>query len=238
MLEVVSSLAEAGVAGWPLGLTLAALAAGGRLREARRRESLNRALHELRRPVTSLVLEPGAGKGPGSHAIRVTLAALDDLDREINGDRLRPSPRPVALRALLEPAVERWRGIAAASSRSLVLTWRAGSAMVMADPARIARALDNLIDNALRHGGLRVTVDASICPRGARIAVADSGRWAGRNRGSPDPRHGHGLKVVGDVAREHGGRFAVQGSPAGTRAVLELPLAPAAIPAAEAALAA
>ena len=238
MLDVVSGLAEAGVAGWPLGLTLAAVAVGGRVRESRRRVALNRALHELRRPVTSLVLEPAAEEGPGSHAIRVTLAALDDLDREINGGRPRPAHRPVGLRALVEPAVERWGRVAAAARRSLTLTWRAGSAKVLADPARIAQALDNLIDNALRHGGLRVSVDVSVSQRGARIAVTDSGRWSAGNGDSADPRHGHGLQVVASVAREHGGRFAIDASPAGTRAVLELPLAPAAIPAAEAALAA
>src|SRR5436190_21216316 len=143
MVQAVTGLAEVAVAGWPLGLTIAAVAAGDRVREARRRASLNRALHELRRPVQSLVLASSADPGPGPHAIRVTLAALDDLDRRINGERPRPAPRPVSARALVEPAVERWRGIAVASRRSLTLNWRAGSAAVLADPGRIAQSLDN-----------------------------------------------------------------------------------------------
>src|SRR5204862_1198189 len=77
MMQAITGLAEVAVAGWPLGLTLAAVAAGDRVREARRRASLNRALHELRRPVQSLVLASSADPGPGPHAIRVTLAALD-----------------------------------------------------------------------------------------------------------------------------------------------------------------
>jgi signal transduction histidine kinase len=238
VLEAITQLGEVALTVWPLGLTLAVVAAGDRVREARRRSALNRALHELRRPLQSLVLVSGTDPGPGSHAIRVTLAALDDLDREINGDRPCPTRRPVAARALVEPAVERWRGAAAASRRSLTLNWRAGFAMVMADPARVAQALDNLIDNAVRHGGLRVSIVAAICPRGLRISVSDSGTWSGELRRPRESRHGHGLKVVATVAREHGGRFGMQQSPAGTTAVLELPLAPAAIPAAEAALAA
>jgi two-component system sensor histidine kinase TctE len=104
----------------------------------------------------------------------------------------------------------------------------------MADPDRLAQALDNLICNAIHHGGLRVSVDASLYSRGVRVCVVDSGgphRDPGR-RG--DPRHGHGLRVVSTVAAEHGGRFLVRSSPAGTRAILELPFAPDASPAAAA----
>src|SRR5215218_9203684 len=128
----IGALAELGAAGWPLGLVLAAAVAGDRVREARRRTALNRALHELRRPLQALVLSSGPSRGPGAHAIRVAIAALGDLDREINGGRRRFAPRPLACRGPVESAVERWRGLAATARRSLVLRWRAGSAVVMA----------------------------------------------------------------------------------------------------------
>ncbi len=214
-----------GAAGWTLGLALAVLVVGERIRDAGRREALNRALHELRRPLQSLVLSPVTARGPGSHAIRVALAALGDLDAEINGGRRRFEPRPVVCRALVQPAVERWRGIAAAADRSLVLRWRAGSAMVMADPERLAQALDNLIHNAIRHGGLRVQVEAHAFAAGVRISVLDSGATRGAGGAGRDPRHGHGLRVVAAVAAEHGGRFLLRVSPAGTTATLELPFA-------------
>jgi signal transduction histidine kinase len=121
--------------------------------------------------------------------------------------------------------VERWRGIAAAADRSLVLRWRAGSAMVMADSARLAQALDNLIHNAIRHGGLRVQVEAHAFAAGVRISVLDSGRARGAGGAGGDPRHGHGLRVVSAVAAEHGGRFLLRVSTAGTTATLELPFA-------------
>ena len=121
--------------------------------------------------------------------------------------------------------MERWRGIAAAADRSLVLRWRAGSAVVMADPDRLAQALDNLIHNAIRHGGLRVQVEAHAFAAGVRISVADSGAARRAGRAGRDPRHGHGLRVVAAVAAEHGGRFLVRASAAGTTATLELPFA-------------
>ena len=217
---------EMAAAGWPLGLTLAAVVATDRFRTARRRTVLNRALHELRRPLQAMVLSSGPGRGPGSHSVRVALAALGDLDREINGGRRSFAPRPVACRAVVQPAVERWRGIAASSRRSLTLRWRAGPAVVLADPDRIAQALDNLIDNALRHGGLRVSVEASLHANAVRISVVDTGgTGGGASRGS-DPRRGHGLRVVSAVATEHGGRFWLRRSAAGTVAMLELPIAP------------
>lgn len=224
MADVIP-LAEVATGGWPIGLTLAAAIAGDRVREARRRVGLNRALHELRRPLQALVLTSGAAQGPGPHAIRVALAALGDLDREINGGARSFAPRPIACRGVVQPAVERWRAMAAVGCRSLVLRWRAGSAVVMADPDRLAQALDNLIDNALRHGGLRVSVDASICANGVRIGVCDGGppQFAAARRA--DPRHGHGLRIVSAVAAEHGGSFEIHRSPAGTVATIELPLA-------------
>lgn len=220
------TIAEVGLASWPLAVTIAVAVAGARVREFRRRGALNRALHELRRPLQALVLSSGRDEGPGAHALRVALIALDDLDREINGSERRVEMRPVDCRALVQPAVERWRGVAAATRRSLVLRWRAGAALVLADPDRVAQALDNLIDNALRHGGLRVYVDADVCAGGVRIAVRDSGGTPQRAPRSRDARHGHGLAIVSRVAAEHGGHFRMLRTPAGATATLELPLAP------------
>jgi signal transduction histidine kinase len=226
----MSSVAQLAIAGWPLCLMLAVVIAGDRVREARRRRGLNRALHELRRPLQALVLAAGPADGPGPHAVRVALAALGDLDRAINGGPRRLARRPIACRALVEPAVERWRGPAAAARRSLVLNWRAGSPLVIADPDRIAQALDNLIDNALRHGGLRVRVEASLSPIGVRIAVTDGGPARFGRKREHDPRHGHGLEIVAAIASEHGGRFEMRRGPAGTTAILELPRAPGPLP--------
>jgi signal transduction histidine kinase len=230
------TIAQLGLAGWPVAVTLAAATARERVRRLRHRGALNRALHELRRPLQTLVLSSGPDRGPGAHALRVALTALDDLDREINGEPRRVELRPVDCRALVQPAVERWRGVAAATRRALTLYWRAGSASVLADPDRVAQALDNLIDNALRHGGLRVSVDADLCASGVRITVRDTGGVTKPARRSRDARHGHGLEIVSRVAAEHGGRFRMLETASGATATLELPLAPRPIPAAKRAL--
>ena len=219
-------MAELGVAGWPLGVALAAAFVGDRVRTARRRATLNRALHELRRPLQALALaraRPGASSAIG--AAELALVALDDLDQEINGTPRPPAPRPVACRALVQCAVERWRGPAAQARRSLELCWRAGEALAMVDPRRVAQALDNLLANAIEHGGLRVRVEATTAADRVRISVSNAA-LASPTNGRRDPRHGHGLRVVASVAAAHGGRFLVQHPAGAWVAVLELPLAP------------
>jgi signal transduction histidine kinase len=234
-------LAELGIAGWPLGLTLAVAAVGDRVREARRRAALNRNLHELRRPLQALVLAPASShRAPVPAAVELALAALDDLDREINGSARPLALRPVACRALVESAVERWRGRAAEARRSLELRWRAGAAMAMADPCRVAQALDNLLANAIEHGGLRVWVETTIGPRGVRISVSNTAPRApdrAENHAGRDPRRGHGLRVVASIAAAHGGRFVVHRPAGGWAAILELPLADLPLSVAETALA-
>jgi signal transduction histidine kinase len=226
------ALAELGVASWPLGVVLAAALVGDRVRNVRRRAALNRALHELRRPLQTLALAPASsGRTPAPAAAELALAALDDLDHEINGSARALAPRPVACRALVESAIERWRGPAAEAHRSLELRWRAGAVMVMADPCRISQALDNLFANAIEHGGLRVRVEAATGARRVRISVSNAALRTPLHA-RRDPGRGHGLRVVASIAAAHRGRFLVQHPAGAWVAVLELPLAPTPLPAA------
>ncbi len=90
-----------------------ALLAAVRVRESRRRSRLNRALHELRRPLQALALAPAAGFRRGAPAtpdsLDLALAALEDLDGAVNGAPAAIRLRPIAGRALISAAVERWR---------------------------------------------------------------------------------------------------------------------------------
>jgi hypothetical protein len=84
----MTELAEIAV-GWPLAATMAAVAAAQGLRNGRRRGALNEALHELRRPLQAIALA-GAGGTVGSppvveSSVRLAAAALERLDREVNG---------------------------------------------------------------------------------------------------------------------------------------------------------
>lgn len=227
------------VAGWPLVVTMAAAVTVQGLREGRRRSSLNEALHELRRPLQAVALASGprlATAGAGGEAIELAAAALERLDREING-----GPRP-AMRGAIDglslagAAVERWQEAARLAGARLELRWNAGQATVGGDRAALGQALDNLIVNAIEHGGPTIVVSARVREDRLRVAVADSGRRS-RSRARQEPlaaaaiarlsgrrRHGHGLAVVRRIASEHGGVFALRRSQAGTLAVLELPL--------------
>jgi signal transduction histidine kinase len=227
-------VATALAAGFPVALIVAAAVAHHR----RRRMALNRALHELRRPLQVLALTSGAQSPARAPATAdLALAALEDLAGQINGAPRALKTRPVASRGLVESTLERWRGPAAAARRSLDLQWRAGAATIMVDPCHAAQALDNLLANALEHGGLRVWLDVAVRDAVVRISVCNTTvrrparrQWTGR-----DPRHGHGLRVVAAIAARHGGRLTVEQASGVWIAALELPLA--ALPVSEAVVA-
>lgn len=226
-------------AGWPLAVTMAAVAAAQGLRAGRRRSALNQALHELRRPLQAIALAGGGEAGPPpvvESSVRLAAAALERLDREVNGGTLQRPAEAIELRPLLEAAVRRWQARASLGGSSLSLRWRAGRAVAVGDRVDLAQALDNLLVNAIEHGGPAISVDARPHKGRLRIVIADSGRASRPEARRETPaeaiarlsgrrRHGHGLAVVRQVAAAHDGRFALRRSERGSLALLELPLA-------------
>jgi signal transduction histidine kinase len=236
---VLAPAFEEVVGGWPFVLAIAAAIGASGAREARRRAALNEALHEVRRPLQVLALTaPVAGTPAGEFEgpVRMAAAALERLEREINGAGGGTAVRTrVRIAPLLEAAVERWRARAALAGRGLELRCRCGGATVNASPPELAQGLDNLIANAVEHGGARIVVAASADGGRLRIVVSDSGRGAQRPGGgrartglakriAGTARHGHGLRIVRRIAAEHGGSFALRAGADPTEAVLELPL--------------
>ena len=138
---------------------------------------------------------------------------------------------------MLRSAVGRWRARVALGGGSLELRWRAGEAVVLGDRAALEQAVDNLIVNAIEHGGPEIVVEGRCRAGRLLIFVGDSGprvrralapgrRGDRRSAGSRDGRRrGHGLAVVRRVAAEHGGRFVLQRGGEGALAMLDLPLA-------------
>lgn len=225
------------LAGWPLGASIAAALTAQGFRPGRRRAALNEALHELRRPLQALALASGPGRAAPDgfeSSLRLAADALARLEREINGGDPVRAREPVRLRPLLVSAVGRWRGRAALTGGALALRWRAGEAVVRGDPTALAQALDNLIVNAIEHGGPAIVVEALAREERLRIAIADSGsasRPTGRRETPVEllgrlagGRRGHGLAVVRRTAAAHDGRFVLRRSPRGSVALLELPL--------------
>lgn len=250
----IAAVAPARLVLWPAlcgaGATVAAA-----VRDGRRRTVLNERLHELRRPLQALALmaSRGAAAGDGDAGdgpVEMAAAALAALEREINGEREAGGAAVVALRPLLEAARRRWRGQAAMSGADLALRWDADEAAVEGNRLELGAALDNLIANALEHGGASIELAAEAAGDRIYLAVVDSGNGAGRRarerealrkgrdarrrRDGRGPfgrltgraRHGHGLRLVRRTAARHGGTFALHRGERGTSAVLELPLAP------------
>lgn len=222
------------IAGWICAGALSVLLIACLSRWRQRRSAMNRALHELRRPLQQLALSSYRAPGRGSPSpLQLALAAVSQLDREVNG-----SPRDARLlisaRELAGGAVGRWSSSARHDGGSLQLRWRAGRAPVLGDPIRISQALDNLIVNAIEHGGPNVVVEARTAGDRLRISVADYGPLSRRAASARTARplepyrrngnRGQGLQVVRSVAASHQGRFVLQRSASGSVAVLELPL--------------
>ena len=229
---MLEQLADSAPVAAPMALTCACVAVVDRIRGSRRRDRLNRALHELRRPLQALALAGQQHPGSASAQLELTFDALFALDREINGSPAAGEMRPADARALVEQAIERWRETAARRSRTIELKWDANGSRLVCVRSAIARALDNLIANSLEHGSGSLRVEATARAGRLRLMVADGVAPAGRSGGHPvgrgprrDPRRGHGLRVVADVAAEHGGRFVACRHQGGVTAVLELPLA-------------
>jgi signal transduction histidine kinase len=232
---VAIELAEV-MSAFPLAASFALAGGVTVLREGRRRTSLNAAMHELRRPlqVLALSLSKDAGAiGEVNSSLRLVAAAVDRLEREINGKDILGESSSIVLGAVVAAAVERWQVCARGADRGLSLRWKAGDPILHGDGEELEQALDNMISNGFEHGAGEVTVEVREVDGFVRVTVLDRGRCslaAGRRQSSPllrisgRDRHGHGLKIVRRAARRHGGSFQLRRSSRGTEACLELPL--------------
>jgi signal transduction histidine kinase len=223
----------------PFAASLALVLTVQGMRAGRRRSALNEAMHELRRPLAAIALETSVSQSSGPSALQgsslhLVSAALERLDHEINGESPPRFRRVVDLEPLVLSAVRRWQSRARLAGGSVKMRWGAGDALVAGDQLGLSQALDNLIVNAIEHGGPAIVVEGRCDGGRLRVSVLDSGRSSrpASRRGAPAEviarlsgkrRHGHGLAVVRRVAAEHGGRFVLRRAAGGSVAALELP---------------
>jgi signal transduction histidine kinase len=220
-----------------------AVAAGAELRRSRRLETVARAAHELRGPITAARLGVGLGvrrNGLAAQPLRAVeleleraALALEDFASAAGGRPAQLRFQDVDLGALLADCAEAWRPAADARGGGIDVSTPGpgGAAVVHGDRLRLAQALDNLLANAIEHGGGAVEVCMRVDVGSVRVEVTDGGpglpapvaelsRRARRGRGS----RGRGLTIAAAVAHEHGGRLASAPSDRGARLLLELPL--------------
>lgn len=192
----------------------------------RERRFLADASHELRTPLTSLrgnveyVARHGADPEViadlESDATRLARLVEDLLALERESGAERPL-RPLRLDELVRDA---------AAAREGVVAEVDGPVTVSGEPDALGRALDNLLENAARHGPAGGEVKIALHQDGgqAEVSVTDAGPgfapgteeaafgrfWRGESTAAPGS--GLGLAIVRATAERHGGRAWASGS--------------------------
>jgi signal transduction histidine kinase len=221
---------------------------------ARERRIVSDASHELRTPLTVLSAELQVAARPGrtpDQQHEAVVSALEEtgrlsrladdllvLARSDEGDLpLRLEPLDVG--DLLRDVARRNDAAVRAAGRTLATHVDIeGGAVVLADPDRVAQALDNLVGNALLHGAGAIVVRAGAGEPGfVELSVGDDGPGFGDVLGDAfervtqgDPSRGAGtglgLAIVDAIARAHGGDVHAEDRPGGgARVTLALPAA-------------
>jgi signal transduction histidine kinase len=205
------------------------------------------ASHQLRTPLTGLRLriEEARAAGVSASAAGELDAATAEVDRLAQiveellllsraGEREQPGER-VDLRAAVERALTRW-GAAAAEREIALQRGQAQGGEVWCAAADADRALDVLMENALRYAppGSPVTLASApgrieVCDRGPGLSAQDAETIFERfHRGSAGangpPGSGLGLAIARELAREWGGEVTLHNRDGGGAvAILALP---------------
>ncbi|MGN6871036.1 MAG: sensor histidine kinase [Solirubrobacteraceae bacterium] len=193
------------------------------------RRFLADASHELRTPVTTLLgnVEYAARHGASADVLEELVRDAQRLARLVD-DLLvleRAGGVDVAVGAVVD--VEGVVREVVAGYDGRVVASRVDPALVSGDPGELARALENLVENALVHGPPDALVTVSVVAEGGRVLVVVRDQGPGPDPGDVDrlferfwrgpdassrPGSGLGLSIVAAIAGRHGGAVSVDGS--------------------------
>ena len=181
--------------------------------------------HEIRNPIAAARLQgENALAGDDARrqeAIGEMLEQIDRLDGLVGEllamtQRVEPKPERAALVAFLPAQLARHRETA--SAKGLWMEVQGDRADAVFDPAVVARILDNLLTNAIRHAppGGTVVLAAALSPGLLTLTVADSGPGVAADiaerlfepfvTGRADGT-GLGLAIARELVDGHGGRL-------------------------------
>jgi signal transduction histidine kinase len=207
-------------------------------------------LHELRGALTALELglsfmersgrlrQQLNGCGDSLHVSldRAALAARDIDILRVGAPKAVDVKIEVEFQELVLRSARAWSFLAPTFASSLEVDWRAGPVRVLGHAGRLQQALDNLIANALEHGGPRVVIEGERRDDLVRLLISDGGGGpppdldglaektaAISPKKGPQSAHGYGLLIAGQVIREHRGRLALGMGSNGPGLLIELP---------------
>jgi signal transduction histidine kinase len=188
------------------------------------------AAHELRTPIAILNTRlESLPEGPEKTRLLEDTARLATLAEQLldiqRFDQARNPLVRVDLVAVAQGVAADLAPLAISAGYELSLDATTGRVEVLGDRAALERALTNLVQNAIQHGGRRGAITIHV-GRGATIEVTDEGDGIPPDQRTRifDPFYrltpldhgaGLGLNMVREIARLHGGHVSVAEGPSG-----------------------
>ena len=201
-------------------------------RDTARRNWVNGISHDIRTPLAvimgnaeAIAADDTTPEPAAESAERIILQAgragrlVDDLNliSTLESDMQPQRRKPARLCPIIRAAVTDVINSSFAEGREIRPELHDESAVILCDSELIARAVFNLISNAMQHNGEDCTVEIEEYTRGssACIRIADNGSGIDEavleSLGTiPDSTHGLGLPLAYRIIKAHGGEMAVR----------------------------